>query len=99
MRVKFENEGLRRLYEDPDYRLSGSGPELTKAYRKRMQILFGSKDRRDRYEMKSNRFEKLKGRRQGQHSLRLNDQWRLIVRLDSDREGDKAAVVEIGDYH
>lgn len=42
-----------------------------------------------------NRLEKLKGRRNGQHSIRVNDQWRICFRW---REGN-AYDVEIVDYH
>jgi proteic killer suppression protein len=42
-----------------------------------------------------NRLEKLKGNRQGQWSVRINDQWRLCFRFG---DGD-AWDVEIVDYH
>lgn len=43
----------------------------------------------------ANRLEALKGGRKGQHSIRVNDQWRICFRWD---EGD-AFDVEIVDYH
>lgn len=43
----------------------------------------------------ANRLEKLKGNRAGQHSIRLNDQWRICFVW---RAGD-AYHVEITDYH
>jgi proteic killer suppression protein len=43
----------------------------------------------------SNRLEALKGSRAGQHSIRINDQWRLCFRWDA----GKAFEVEITDYH
>ncbi len=42
-----------------------------------------------------NRLEALKGKRRGQHSIRVNDQWRVCFRW---LEGD-AWDVEIVDYH
>jgi toxin HigB-1 len=42
-----------------------------------------------------NRLEKLAGDRKGQHSIRINDQWRICFRWS---EGD-AYDVEIVDYH
>ncbi len=42
-----------------------------------------------------NRLEKLKGDRAGQHSVRVNDQWRICFRW---KDGD-AHEVEILDYH
>ena len=42
-----------------------------------------------------NRLEKLSGKRAGQHSIRINDQWRICFRW---KDGD-AHDVEIVDYH
>ncbi len=42
-----------------------------------------------------NRLEKLTGEREGQHSIRINDQWRICFVWE---EGD-AYEVEITDYH
>ena len=43
----------------------------------------------------ANRLEKLIGDRAGQHSVRINDQWRICFRW----EGSDAYEVEITDYH
>ncbi len=43
----------------------------------------------------ANRLEKLSGNREGQHSIRINDQWRICFVW---RDGD-AYDVEITDYH
>jgi proteic killer suppression protein len=43
----------------------------------------------------SNRLEALKGDRAGQHSIRINDQWRICFRW----EAGNAHEVEITDYH
>ncbi len=43
----------------------------------------------------ANRLEKLSGDRLGQHSIRINDQWRICFRW-KDRD---AVHVEIVDYH
>ena len=42
-----------------------------------------------------NRLERLRGDREGQHSIRINDQWRICFTW---RAGD-AHHVEITDYH
>ena len=42
-----------------------------------------------------NRLEALKGNRKGQHSIRVNDQWRLCFVW----RADGAHAVEIVDYH
>ncbi|MFB7876128.1 type II toxin-antitoxin system RelE/ParE family toxin [Nocardia sp. NPDC056064] len=43
----------------------------------------------------ANRLEKLKGDREGQHSIRINDQWRICFVWESAGPRD----VEIVDYH
>lgn len=43
----------------------------------------------------SNRLEKLKGDRRGQHSIRINDQWRICFVWND----NSASNVEIVDYH
>lgn len=43
----------------------------------------------------ANRLEALKGKRKGQHSIRINDQYRVCFRWKSDGAHD----VEITDYH
>ena len=42
-----------------------------------------------------NQLEAMKGNRKGQHSIRINDQWRLCFQWHS----DGAYQVEIVDYH
>jgi len=42
-----------------------------------------------------NRLETLHGNRRGQHSIRINDQWRICFRWREDEAWD----VEIVDYH
>ena len=43
----------------------------------------------------NNRLEALKGNRQGQYSIRVNDQWRICFRFENGHAYD----VEIVDYH
>lgn len=50
---------------------------------------------RDLSALRSNRFENLKGGREGQYSMRINRQWRLCFRWTAEGAED----VEIVDYH
>ena len=43
----------------------------------------------------ANRLERLKGRRTGQYSIRINDQWRICFRW----QRGEVLNVEIVDYH
>ena len=49
----------------------------------------------DLQEIRGNRFERLKGERQGQYSIRINDQYRICFKW----EKENAVDVEIIDYH
>ena len=62
---------------------------------RKLRMLNNAISLRDLQAPPSNRLEKLTGDRKGQHSIRINDQWRICFRW---REGD-AWDVEIVDYH
>jgi proteic killer suppression protein len=49
----------------------------------------------DLLEIRGNRFEKLKGERKGQYSIRINDKYRICFKW----ENENAVDVEIIDYH
>jgi proteic killer suppression protein len=99
MLIEFEDEELRRLYEDPNFMLPRLGRDLTRAFRKIVTLIVSANDERDLAAIRSVRFEKLKGVRTGQWSLRLNQQWRLIIRFVRRKEGKVLVVVEVVDYH
>ena len=83
MIVRFSNKDLERLESDPGH-TAGLDRDVVKAFRKRMQLIRAAPDERDFYALKSLRFEKLKGARKHQRSMRLNDQWRLILELEQE---------------
>ena len=62
---------------------------------RKLAMLDSAADLKDLLAPPGNRLEKLKGDRAGQHSIRINDQWRIcfLWRDDGPRE------VEITDYH
>lgn len=98
MEVQYTDESLRTL----EVALASDGgfpPEAVRGFRKVMQVVRAAVDERDLYAMKSLHFEKLKGNRAHQHSLRLNKQWRLIVEIISAKPKNIIAVVSIEDYH
>ncbi len=63
----------------------------------RRKLLYLSRARvlRDLNVPPGNRLEALRGDREGQHSIRINDQWRICFRWREDGVHD----VEIVDYH
>ena len=99
MRIDFEDDELRRLYEDPDFHAPRYGTDLIKAFRKKVGLIVAAATEQDLRSMKSLRFEKLIGDRAGQHSIRLNDQWRLVLRLEADDDGRVIVILEVVDYH
>ncbi|HEX2715503.1 MAG TPA: type II toxin-antitoxin system RelE/ParE family toxin [Candidatus Acidoferrales bacterium] len=62
---------------------------------RKMRQLDVAAELRDLASPPGNRLEALKGDREGQHSIRINDQWRICFVW---RDGD-AYDVEIVDYH
>lgn len=99
MEVRFADDRLRRLETDPTFRAREFGDDVVRSYRKKLQFIRAATDELDFYEMKSLHFEKLKGDRAHQRSVRLNKQWRLILELESDAGGKVVVVVSIEDYH
>ena len=98
MEVEFEDDDLDKLEVDGTF-TGGYAPKVVKAFRKTMQRIRAAVDTRDLTAMRSLSFEKLKGDRAGQYSMRLNKQWRLIVRLKEIPGSKTVVVVEIVDYH
>ena len=98
MEVIFRDEALDRLETDAGFD-GGYQSGIVKAFRKRMQQIRAAIDERDFYTQKSLRFEKLKGNRKHQHSMRLNDQWRLVLEFRGDNPNKVVTVVSIEDYH
>jgi proteic killer suppression protein len=64
-----------------------------------MALISNAKDERELYAMKSLHYEKLKGRRKHQRSVRLNDQFRLLVEKERDAQGRYLLIIGIEDYH
>jgi proteic killer suppression protein len=98
MEVFFEDESLKRLEEDLAYD-AGFERAIVRAYRMRLQLIRASQDERAFYNMKSLHFEKLKAALDGLHSMRLNKQWRLILKLRKEDSGKLVVVISISDYH
>ena len=76
-------------------RLKGFPPDLLRRAQKRLRQLHAARTLQDLRLPPSNRLEALERERQGQHSIRINDQWRIGFVW---RDGD-AYDVEVTDYH
>jgi len=97
VKVEFRDRRLDELEtHDGD---GGYHPTIVRAYRRRLQQIRAAVDERDFHSQRSLRFEKLKGSRVHQRSMRLNDQWRLILEFEGKGTEKVVVVVEIEDYH
>lgn len=99
MRILFEDDELRRVAEDASYTPKQWGPNVAKAYRKKIQILTHAVDERDLRALRSLHLEQLKGDRAGTSSIRLSKQFRLILKFATDNDGRVVIVIEMVDYH
>jgi proteic killer suppression protein len=99
--VKYEilDGDLRSMDEDGSYVCRRFSQAIHKAFRKLMNLIASAVDERDLRTFKSLRLEKLRGDRDGQSSVRLNDQFRLILRFKHDGQDQHVVVIEIVDYH
>jgi proteic killer suppression protein len=80
----FNDESSRRLPQ-----------QIQRAARRKLLLLHQARRLHDLRVPYGNRLEALKDDRAGQHSIRINDQWRLCFRW----QGEDAFDVEIVDYH
>jgi proteic killer suppression protein len=98
MRVEFDDPALDRLETDEDF-AAGFSPEVVRGFRKVMQAIRAAPDERTLYALRGLRFEKLKGKRRHQCSLRVNKQWRVIAELRAKGPEKHIAIVAVEDYH
>jgi proteic killer suppression protein len=69
--------------------------DIQQIARRKLRMLNNARSLNDLRVPPANRLEALRGKRSGQHSIRINDQWRIcFVWMDGD-----AVNVEIVDYH
>lgn len=97
MEVEHADPKLERLEQDAQF-TGGFSVEIVRAFRKVMWLIRQAMDERDFYGLKSLHFEKLKGDRAHQRSMKLNKQWRLILELGDGPE-KSVRVIGIEDYH
>jgi proteic killer suppression protein len=98
MEVEFDDESLDRLETDARFD-GGFDRAVVRGFRKLMQALRAATDERDFYSMKSMHFEKLEGARSHERSMRINDQWRLIVDLRGSAPNKKVGVKRIENHY
>ena len=89
----FASEETRKIFLD---KISTKLPkDIQRTARRKLIYLDDAEDLQDLLAPPGNRLEKLKGDRNGQYSIRINDQWRVCFKWSD----NKAKNVEIVDYH
>jgi toxin HigB-1 len=71
------------------------GQAVQRAAQRKLAMLHAARTLDDLRSPPGNRLEALRGDRKGQHSIRINDQYRVCFRWEKDDAWD----VEIVDYH
>ena len=88
----FKSAETEKLFNDEDVR---KFVNIRQAARRKLLMLHAAKRLMDLSVPRGNRLHPLEGDREGQHSISVNDQWRICFVW---KEGD-AHEVEIVDYH
>ncbi len=83
------------FYGDPTARARRIPAELVRVVLRKLAQLDAAAHLDDLRSPPGNRLEALRGDRAGYHSIRVNDQWRLVFRWHA----DGAHEVELTDYH
>lgn len=92
--IRSFRDKLTRSIDDGSVR-KGFPADLVRRAQQLLVLLDAAKDLNDLRSPPGNRLEKLSGDRQGQHSIRINGQWRIcFVWTEAGPEQ-----VEITDYH
>lgn len=92
----FGNRLASDLFYDKKSRASRTFPsELRRVARRKLLYLHDAAELKDLRVPPGNRLEALRGDWKGFHSIRINDQWRVVFRWQSGQPLD----VQIVDYH
>lgn len=93
--MKFKDRDLTEFWNDFTCAPRRVPPDVRKTLYRKLQMLDAARGIVDLRVPPGNCLEKLAGSREGQYSIRVNDQWRLCFRwLDNE-----AREVEFCDYH
>jgi proteic killer suppression protein len=97
--VEFEDKALEWIETDQAAAKTKLPIAVIAACRKKLSVIRDAPDERTLRNWKSLHFEKLQGAREGQSSIRLNNQWRLVFQIDSTLSPPKMTVKSVEDYH
>lgn len=100
MEIEFaDQQGLERALTDPRFD-AGLGSILIKAFREKIEFLKSCHSEQDIRAMKALYYEKLKGQRAHQHSIRLKHDGKRLIFQIVEKNGQKVIrIEEVVDYH
>ncbi|SRR5216683_5855936 len=98
MKIEFRDRRLALIQTE---RAAETGLPITviKSCREKLVVLAAAPDERTLRNWRSLRYEKLKGDREGERSIRLNDQWRLVFELNHAETPATIVAIAVEDYH
>lgn len=94
MIIGFKSDETKRVFDG--FRSRHYPPEIQKIALRKLLLIDAATSVNDLRIPPGNRLEKLTGNRQGQYSIRINDQWRICFLWTNENNADQ---VEIVDYH
>ena len=97
MAIEFRNQGTEDVFNGVDSKAARKlcPPELVNRAREKLFLVDDAEELQDLLVPPGNRLEALKADRKGQHSIRINDRFRVCFRWTERGAED----VEIVDYH
>ena len=98
MKIEFEDEGLARIWGGEAHKL-GLPISVIKAARRKLVLLEQAPDERTLRNWKALNYKKLSGDREGERSVRVNDQYRIVFTLVETERPPIVRITEIGDTH
>jgi proteic killer suppression protein len=97
MIVSFRDEWLRAFFVE-DRPSRQIPPDLESRLFRKLQMIDDATCDQDLRVPPSNHFEKLRGNLGGFHSIRVNNQWRLVFRRDGSREEAEGVYLDDHSY-
>lgn len=94
----FEDSRLA-LIETPRAAETRLPVSVIQSARRKLSVIRAATDERTLRNWKSLHYEKMKGARDDQRSIRLNSQWRMVFSIDTECSPNKVTVIAVEDYH
>ena len=91
--ISFASKETEELFHD--LRPKKLPADILRTARRKLLMIHAANEANDLRVPPGNRLEVLTGRRKGQYSIRINDQWRICFYF----KNGQASEVEITDYH